>query len=33
MKYKETQATDGEPAFKEYEIQLAIENEYKTYLT
>ncbi len=30
---KQTQATDQDSAFKEYEIQLAIESEYKTYLS
>lgn len=32
-KSKQTQATVQDSAFKEYEIQLAIENEYKTYLS
>lgn len=32
-KSKQTQATDQDSAFKEYEIQLAIESEYKTYLS
>lgn len=32
-KSKPTKATDQDSAFKEYEIQLAVENEYKTYLS
>lgn len=32
-KPKQTQATDQDSSFKEYEIQLAIESEYKTYLS
>lgn len=32
-KSKQTQATDQDSEYKEYELQLAIENEYKTYLS
>jgi hypothetical protein len=32
-KYEKAQPIDGDSAHEEYEIQLAIENEYKTYLS